>query len=208
MKAIFPAWGAAIRDPEVEAQARTEWLKGFIENGIATDTQINAGLSKCRTHDSPFLPSIGQFIAWCAEAAVEASGFPSESEARLAMIRELGKSADIREWHSLHPVIYWVYTQRSGYDWKQMSTKDLNDAFSENWDVAVRMAKKGHQFESPIPPSRQIEQKEKYNPDLAVKAGKCELDRLMEMFKEPEPAPLTHAEIADNERLERIKNNG
>ena len=195
----------AIRDPEIEAQTRTEWLKGFIENGIATDTQINAGLSKCRTHDSPFMPSIGQFIAWCGQAAAEASGFPSETEAKLAMIRELGKSADIREWHNLHPVIYWIYTQRSGYDWKQMSNKDLSDEFAQHFDIAVRMAKKGHQFESPAPPSRQIQKQEKYNPELAVKAGACELDRLMNLFAEPEPTPLTQDEINDLHRLEKVR---
>lgn len=34
----------------------------------------------------------------------------------------------------------------------------------------------------------------------------CELDRLMSMFAEPEPEPLTQAEIDDLKRLERIRN--
>jgi len=193
------------KDQDSQDQIKAEWLKGFIENGITTDIQINAGLSKCRTHDSPFMPSIGQFIAWCGQAAAEASGFPSETEAKLAMIREIGKSADIREWHNMHPAIYWIYCNRSSYDWKQMSNSDLADEFGKHFDIAIRMAKKGHRFESPAPPSRQIENKEKYNPELAVKAGACELDRLMSMFKEPEPTPLTPEQILDNERLERIK---
>ena len=41
--------------------------------------------------------------------------------------------------------------------------------------------------------------------EKARAAGKCELDRLMEMFKEPEPAPLTPEQILDNERFERIR---
>lgn len=42
--------------------------------------------------------------------------------------------------------------------------------------------------------------------EKARKAGACELDRLMSMFKEPEPAPLTPAEIADKQRAERLAN--
>jgi len=35
--------------------------------------------------------------------------------------------------------------------------------------------------------------------------NQCELDRLMNLFAEPEPEPLTPEQILDNERLERIK---
>lgn len=69
-----------------------------------------------------------------------------------------------------------------------------------------------------FPDTSRDSQAHKYFPRIALpdktaqekarEVGKCELERLMEMFKEPEPAPLTPAEIADNERLERIKNNG
>ena len=37
--------------------------------------------------------------------------------------------------------------------------------------------------------------------EKARAAGACELDRLMSMFQEPEPAPLTPEQILDNERL-------
>lgn len=42
--------------------------------------------------------------------------------------------------------------------------------------------------------------------EKARAAGACELDRLMSMFKEPEPTPLTAAEIEDAARAERIRN--
>jgi len=35
--------------------------------------------------------------------------------------------------------------------------------------------------------------------------NQCELDRLMNLFAEPEPTLLTPAEIADNEKLEKIR---
>ena len=41
--------------------------------------------------------------------------------------------------------------------------------------------------------------------EKARKAGACELDRLMNLFAEPEPTPLTQDEINDLQRIERIK---
>jgi hypothetical protein len=41
--------------------------------------------------------------------------------------------------------------------------------------------------------------------EKARKAGACELDRLMNMFTDPEPAPLTQDEINDLQRIEKIR---
>jgi hypothetical protein len=41
--------------------------------------------------------------------------------------------------------------------------------------------------------------------EKARKVGACELDRLMNMFTDPEPTPLTPEQILDNERLEKIR---
>jgi len=147
----------AFSEESIESQAKAEWLKGFIENGINTDSQINAGLAKCRAHNSPFLPSIGQFITWCKESSVSMANLPSELEARMAMIRELGRSPEIRAWHSYHPAVFWAYGQRTSFDWKQLSNKDLSQAFHDVWMIALSMAKNGHVFVSPIAQSHQIE---------------------------------------------------
>lgn len=47
---------------------------------------------------------------------------------------------------------------------------------------------------------------DKASEEKARKAGACELDRLMNLFAEPEPTPLTPEQILDNERLEKIRN--
>lgn len=54
-------------------------------------------------------------------------------------------------------------------------------------------------------PFERLSLPDKTSMEKARKAGACELDRLMAMFQEPEPKPLTPAEIADNERLEKVK---
>jgi hypothetical protein len=151
LKAIFPAWAVAIKDPEIESQARQEWLRGLIENGINTDGQINAGLAKCRAHNSPFLPSIGQFVDWCKAAAQDATGLPSESEAMAALIGEIAKPKELRQWSNYHPSVFMAYSQRQSYDWKNYSYRDFKDAFSETWAGIKRSAMSGFDFNFVLP---------------------------------------------------------
>lgn len=47
---------------------------------------------------------------------------------------------------------------------------------------------------------------DKVSQEKAKEVGRCELDRLMTMFAEPEKPPLTQAEIADKQRAERLAN--
>lgn len=135
----------------MESQARQEWLKGLIENGITSDLQINAGLSKCRAHNSPYLPSIGQFIEWCRVAAQDAQGLPSESEAMSAVVRELGRPKELRQWGNHHPSVFMAYSQRQSYDWKNYNYTDLKKAFSETWDQIKKIANTGFDFSSALP---------------------------------------------------------
>lgn len=204
MKAIFPAWAAALRDPEIESQARQEWLRGLIENGINSDIQINAGLSKCRAHDSPFLPSIGQFVAWCRISAPTMQGVPTESKARLALTREIGKRSDIRKWNAYHPIVYWVYGQRESFDWKRMSTKELDTNFHELWIIGLSMAKQGHVFLSYTPPSGQIGEVPlpPAPKEVATKACSSLLSMLDAQAK---PEPQTHQSEAARNALEIAK---
>lgn len=194
----------AIRDPDVEAQARTEWLKGFIENGINSDIQINAGLAKCRQHNSPFLPSIGQFVNWCKESVGQLADMPSEVEAKNTLIREVSKAQDLREWHNVHPAIYWVYTQKTTYDWKTMSAKDLTNEFSDLWDLAIIKAKSGFEFQSPLPPSKQIEQGKKFEARSEIVA-RSTLDGILGMLETEPPKPPTPTDIKDLERVNKLK---
>ncbi len=146
MKATFPAWQVAIKDPEIEAEARKQWLFGLIENGITSDVQINAGLAKARSHDSPFLPSIGQFVSWCKSAAQDMAGLPSESEALQALTREIARPKELREWAKYHPSVFYAYQQRQRYDWKNYNYRDFKDEFSETWAGVKKIALEGFDF--------------------------------------------------------------
>ena len=65
--ATFPA-SLANRDQNELNEIRRQWVPAFRENGITTMEQVNAGMRVARRQERPFLPSPGQFVAWCKQS--------------------------------------------------------------------------------------------------------------------------------------------
>ena len=71
LQMVFPAWRNSIRDDSELAQIKKMWLRTFIDEKITSQEEISRGLKGARNHDSPFFPSIGQFIKWTKPVATE-----------------------------------------------------------------------------------------------------------------------------------------
>ncbi|EAB7524604.1 MAG: phage replication protein [Escherichia coli] len=65
--ATFPA-SLANRNQNELNEIRRQWVMAFRENGITTMEQVNAGMRVARRQERPFLPSPGQFVAWCKQS--------------------------------------------------------------------------------------------------------------------------------------------
>ncbi|HEM8087086.1 TPA: phage replication protein [Klebsiella aerogenes] len=65
--AAFPAT-TANRDQTEMNEIRRQWVLAFRENGITTMEQVAAGMRVARRQERPFLPSPGQFVAWCKQS--------------------------------------------------------------------------------------------------------------------------------------------
>ncbi len=79
LKQVFPASvSTAWKRPEDEAAAKRQWIAAFAENGIHNRQQLSAGMREARASGSPFLPSPGEFIAWCKKGSFFAAGLPDE----------------------------------------------------------------------------------------------------------------------------------
>lgn len=156
LKAIFPAWTAALKTPELEAEARRQWLQGLIENGINSEEKIRAGLARCRSHNSPFLPSVGQFVEWCNEVSEVAAGMPSESSAYRVFCSLYSCHVGQQNWADFHPAIYWVYRQVSQFDWRRMIERDMRREFNDIWADARKMARDGFNFNSCLPAPEEV----------------------------------------------------
>lgn len=128
LKAIFPAWASAIRDQDYLNQAKAEWLKGLIENGITADYQIEAGFVKARAHNSPFLPSIGQFIEWCKTATMEK--YPSFETAYAEIIGYISKSHHSRTPHDLSDFVHHTIIHNMDfYNFQNLPVERLSHEF-------------------------------------------------------------------------------
>lgn len=207
LKAIFPAWAVAIKDQEIESQARQEWLKGLIENKVTNDYQIEAGLSKCRAINSPFLPSIGQFVSWCLSAG-KAVHPPFEScYAELTAFIRAGR----RDWNSLSDILH--HTVRRNLDLytylKLEKEYERIKSFEIAYNATLFQLECGEQLYTAPPPETLIEEKtpevQSYTPKAKTEAENTLSGLLAMLDDKPEQKQLTAAEIADLERLERLK---
>ncbi|OON35632.1 DNA replication protein [Izhakiella australiensis] len=113
LKGAFPALMANIKSQEDLNELRRQWVMAFAENGIHSIAQVNAGMKIARQQPTPFLPSPGQFIAWCNEGASTAAGLPDE-DALYAMVmtysakRGFYDNAEDYPWQS--NAAYWMVT--------------------------------------------------------------------------------------------------
>ncbi|MGN8238787.1 replication protein P [Enterobacter soli] len=67
LRAAFPASLHSFNAQAEFNELRRQWALAFHENGVTTMEQVNAGLRVARRQERPFLPSPGQFVAWCRE---------------------------------------------------------------------------------------------------------------------------------------------
>ncbi|MHA3365228.1 replication protein P [Yersinia enterocolitica] len=114
LKAAFPALMTSIKDQSDLNELRRQWVLAFIENGITNMDQVDAGMKIARQQATPFLPSPGQFIAWCKQGATRAAGLPDADELYdmvmdYAKRRDMFSSAEAFPWPS-NPA-YWMVTK-------------------------------------------------------------------------------------------------
>lgn len=110
--AAFPAT-TANRDQAEMNEIRRQWVLAFRENGITTMQQVAAGMRMARRQERPFLPSPGQFVAWCKEGEQEMAGLPKADEL-VSMVhdycarRGYYDAPEAYPWE--HPAHYWMVT--------------------------------------------------------------------------------------------------
>ena len=79
LKSIFPAWKHAF-DSEIEYnETKQVWLEELFKAGVVNPQSLKRGLDLAAKSESPFFPSVGQFITWCSEDYHEL-GLPNEAE--------------------------------------------------------------------------------------------------------------------------------
>ena len=71
LKLTFPAWKQNFETDQDFTNTKKLWLRTLIDEEITSPEEISRGLKGARNHDSPFFPSIGQFMKWTKEAVIK-----------------------------------------------------------------------------------------------------------------------------------------
>lgn len=186
-------------------QAKAEWFKGLIENNITSDLQIDAGLAKARTHNSPFLPSIGQFIAWCKESTGEQL---PPFEICAVEIQNFVKHGR-RDTHNMTPFVYHMVVKNMDfYNFKLLEKEyDRNRALEIAYKATLFQIECGQELIKPPAPETLIDQKKPEPMAALPKDTESPISELLKLFEYVEDVkPITIDEMIEKRRLEKIKN--
>lgn len=136
LRAAFPAAMSAFREQSEFNELRRQWAMAFRENGITTLDQVRAGMRVARRQEKPFLPSPGQFVAWCKAEDSASLGLPNQNEL-VSLVYEYCRNrsryhdAESYPWpdHGIKPhtvkyrACYWLVTTL----YQQMRSAGLSD---------------------------------------------------------------------------------
>ncbi|ELI8334410.1 DNA replication protein [Yersinia enterocolitica] len=154
LKAAFPALMTSIKDQSDLNELRRQWVLAFIENGITSIDQVNAGMKIARQQATPFLPSPGQFIAWCKQGATRAAGLPDADELYdmvmdYAKRRDMFSSAEAFPWPS-NPD-YWMVTKLYSQQRVQgLSEQDLRKRCGKELADMSKRIESGEPIPAPV----------------------------------------------------------
>ena len=59
---------------------KQQWILSFAENGVKTFDQVKRGMAAARAKTNGYLPSVGEFVAWCNDIDYHALGLPNAEE--------------------------------------------------------------------------------------------------------------------------------
>ncbi|EGN5552698.1 phage replication protein [Salmonella enterica] len=153
LMSVFPATTANRSQAEMN-EIRRQWVLAFRENGITTMEQVAAGMRVARRQERPFLPSPGQFVAWCREGngalGVSVDDIMSEYWRWRKLVFRYPTSEQF-PWRDKNPLYYHVCLElrRRGTE-GQLSEKELVRAAGDilhDWEKRALAGK-------PIPPVR------------------------------------------------------
>ena len=175
LKSIFPAWKHAF-DSEIEYnETKQVWLEELFKAGIVNPQSLKRGLDFAAKSESPFFPSVGQFIAWCNNYNNHELGLPTQDELEARLQKYFGYAKDPHNFKFRSRAEYYLLkTIYDGYGKKKW--EDCQRAMPKILAEVVEKARTG--FEFPQIPEL-LEQKPKVIPPEVSKNGVAKIKEIM-----------------------------
>lgn len=154
LRATFPAITAHIKTQDDLNEFRRTWMMAFAENGITTIAQVNAGMQLARQQETPWIPSPGQFVAWCREGSLRVAGLPTDEEL-VEMVRrycaERGYLSSPEAFPWERPAHYWMvtalYSDMREHNWTE---KELLHAARRELTNMEKRIRRGDPIPEPV----------------------------------------------------------
>ncbi|MFB5948401.1 replication protein P [Klebsiella pasteurii] len=154
LRATFPAITAHIKTQDDLNEFRRTWMMAFAENDITTIAQVNAGMQLARQQETPWVPSPGQFVAWCREGHLRIAGLPKDEEL-VEMVHDYCQqrgfltSPESYPWK--HPAHYWMVTALySGMRAHNWTDKELLKAAQNELIGMEKKIRRGERIPAPV----------------------------------------------------------
>lgn len=175
LKSIFPAWKHAF-DSEIEYnETKQVWLEELFKAGIVNPQSLKRGLDFAAKSESPFFPSVGQFISWCNSYNNHELGLPTQDELEARLQKYFGYAKEPHNFKFRSRAEYYLLkTIYDGYGKKKW--EDCQKAMPKILAEVVEKARTG--FEFPQIPEL-LEQKPKVIPPEVSKNGLAKIKEIM-----------------------------
>lgn len=102
--------------PEQLKIIKQQWVLGFAENGVTTLGKVKRGMRAVRAKTNGYLPSVGEFVAWCNAVDYAELGLPTADElpARVAKFQGFYGQDDELQFNFKSNAEYWLLTDLCG----------------------------------------------------------------------------------------------
>lgn len=156
LKSIFPAWKHAFDSVETYNETKHVWLEELLKSGLVTPQALKRGLDLAAKSESPFFPSVGQFIAWCQFEDYHALSLPTAEELIQRYKNYMGYARfNQHEFQYRSKAEFWVLKALYNQYWNK-PLDDTLKAIPRILNEAAEKVRSGFEFED-IP--EMIEQK-------------------------------------------------
>ncbi|WP_228730341.1 replication protein P [Shewanella yunxiaonensis] len=177
LQSCFPAWKTTFPSKsDVDAAKRT-WTKGLLEAGISSEQQLQWGLRKARRSESPFWPSVGQFIKWCQPDPAE-FGLPTPEAAFREASRNSHPASVDCKW--THPAVYVAAREAGKFELANLPCDKTWPLFQRAYSITVRRVLEGEDLSGEIP--KALPQKREPR-SVDPKVAQQHIERLKKMLK-------------------------
>nr|DAW69180.1 MAG TPA: replication protein P [Caudoviricetes sp.] len=175
LKSIFPAWKQAFASEAEYNETKQVWLEELFKAGVVNPQSLKRGLDLAAKSESPFFPSVGQFIAWCEFENYHELGLPTPEELSSRIQKYFGYAKEPHNFKFRSKAEYYLLkTIYDGYSKKKW--EDCQKAMPKILAEVVEKARTG--FEFPQIPEL-LEQKPKVIPPEVSKNGVAKIKEIM-----------------------------